>query len=85
MFQYLQGILDVGKLKEGETCVVSGAAGSVGSLVCQIAKIKGAKVIAIAGTPEKCDWLEKDLGVDKALNYKSSTFVEDFKKHVGYL
>lgn len=53
--------------------------------MCQLAKIKGAKVIAIAGSDDKCQWLEGELGVDKAINYKSSTFVEDFKTHVGYL
>lgn len=79
------GLLDVGQLKSGDTCVVSGAAGAVGSVVCQIAKLKGAKVIAIAGSDEKCKWLETDLGVDKALNYKSTSFRDDFKKNVGYL
>ncbi|KAG8917893.1 hypothetical protein FRC00_013091 [Tulasnella sp. 408] len=79
------GLLDVGQLKSGDTCVVSGAAGAVGSVVCQIAKLKGAKVIAIAGSDDKCKWLETDLGVDKALNYKSPSFRDDFKKNVGYL
>lgn len=64
---------------------MSGAAGSVGSLVCQLGKRAGAKVVALAGTDDKCAWLEKELGVDVALNYKSSTFNEDFKKAVGYL
>jgi NADPH-dependent curcumin reductase CurA len=64
--------------------VVSGAAGAVGSLACQLGKHMGAKVIAIAGSAEKCAWLEKELGVDKALNYKSSTFYEDWKAQ-GYL
>ncbi|KAG8954424.1 hypothetical protein FRC04_011751 [Tulasnella sp. 424] len=79
------GLLDVAQLKSGDTCVVSGAAGAVGSVACQIAKLKGAKVIAIAGSDEKCNWLESDLGVDKALNYKSPSFRDDFKKNVGYL
>jgi len=79
------GLLDIGKVKAGDVCVVSGAAGAVGSIVCQIAKIKGAKVIAIAGTSEKCRWLEEDLGVDKALNYKSPDFRQEFKENVGYL
>ncbi|KAG8891855.1 hypothetical protein FRC01_014484, partial [Tulasnella sp. 417] len=79
------GLLEIGQLKSGDTCVVSGAAGAVGSVVCQIAKLKGAKVIGIAGSDDKCKWLETDLGVDKALNYKSSSFREDFKKNVGYL
>lgn len=81
----MQGLLDVGKVKAGETLVVSGAAGATGSVVCQIGKKKGAKVFAIAGSKEKCDWLEKDVGVDKALNYKSPTFFDDFKKTVGYV
>jgi len=79
------GLLHVGKIKAGETLVVSGAAGATGSLVCQIGKIKGAKVIAIAGSKDKCEWLEKELGVHKALNYKSPTFVKEFKESVGYL
>lgn len=77
-------MLEVGKIKAGETLVVSGAAGATGSIVCQIGKDKGAKVYAIAGSPEKCKWLEEDLGVDKALNYKSPTFRQDFKNAVGY-
>lgn len=64
---------------------MSGAAGATGSVVCQIGLKKGAKVYAIAGSQEKCDWLEKEVGVTKALNYKSPTFYEDFKKHVRYL
>lgn len=79
------GLHDVGELKAGETLVVSGAAGAVGALVCQLGKRAGARVIGIAGTPDKCAWLEGDLGVDKALNYKSPTFREDFGKAVGYL
>ncbi len=65
--------------------MVSGAAGATGSLVCQLGKIVGAKVIAIAGSPEKCEWLENELGVDKAINYKSPQFADEFKKAVGYL
>ncbi|EIM90773.1 alcohol dehydrogenase [Stereum hirsutum FP-91666 SS1] len=79
------GLYDVGRIQPGETLVVSGAAGATGTLVCQMGKRKGAKVIAIAGSAEKCEWLEKDLGVDKAINYKSPTFFDDFKKHVGFL
>ncbi|KAH9846673.1 alcohol dehydrogenase [Lenzites betulinus] len=78
------GLLDVGKIKAGETLVVSGAAGATGSIVCQIGKKKGAKVYAIAGSQDKIDWLEKDIGVDKAFNYKSPTFHNDFRKAVGY-
>ncbi len=75
---------DICEVKKGETLVVSGAAGSVGSLTCQLGKKWGAKVIAIAGTQEKCDWLVKDIGVDVALNYKSPTFEKDFKD-LGYI
>jgi NADPH-dependent curcumin reductase CurA len=64
---------------------VTGAAGATGSLVCQLAKIRGAKVVAIAGSEDKCNWLTHDLGVDMALNYKSKTFYDDFKKKVGYV
>jgi len=78
------GTYDVGKVKAGETLVVSGAAGATGSIVCQIGKRLGAKVIAIAGSKEKCEWLEKDIGVDKALNYKSSTFKKEFVDSVGF-
>ena len=80
-----KGLFDVGKVKAGETLVVSGAAGAVGSVVCQLGKIKGARVIALAGSDDKVAWLENELGVDKALNYKSPSFVADFKKNVGYL
>lgn len=80
----IQGLKDVGKLKKGETLVVSGAAGSVGSLVCQLGKAAGAKVYAIAGSQDKCNWLEKELGVDGAFNYKSPSFRSDIKK-IGYL
>lgn len=66
-------MLNVGKIQPGETLVVSGAAGAVGSVVCQIGKLKGARVIAIAGTAGKCAWLE-ELGVDKVLNYKDDNF-----------
>ena len=64
--------------------MVSGAAGHVGSLVCQIGKIYGAKVIGIAGTDEKCRWLREDLKIDAALNYKSPSFHDEFKDTVGY-
>jgi NADPH-dependent curcumin reductase CurA len=64
------GLLDVGALKEGDTVVVSGAAGAVGSVVGQIAKIKGARAVGIAGGAEKCRWLVDDLGFDAAVDYK---------------
>ena len=65
------GLLDIGKPKEGETVVVSGAAGAVGSIVGQIAKIKGAHVVGIAGSDEKVKFLIDDLGFDAAINYKT--------------
>ncbi|THH20723.1 hypothetical protein EW146_g665 [Bondarzewia mesenterica] len=79
------GLNDIGKVKPGDMMVVSGAAGAVGSIACQIGKRQGAKVIAIAGTDEKCRWLEEELGVDKAINYKSPTFQKEFIDAVDYL
>jgi len=67
------GLLEVGKVKAGETVVVSGAAGAVGSLVGQIAKAKGATVIGIAGGAEKCAWLTDELGFDAAIDYKNES------------
>jgi NADPH-dependent curcumin reductase CurA len=64
------GLLDVGKPKEGETVVVSAAAGSVGSIVGQIAKIKGCRVVGIAGGKDKCQWLTGELGFDATVDYK---------------
>src|ERR1700752_5341978 len=64
------GLLHVGKPKEGETVVVSAAAGSVGAIVGQIAKIKGCNVIGIAGGKDKCHWLTSELGFDAAVDYK---------------
>jgi len=64
------GLLHVGKPKEGETVVVSAAAGSVGSIVGQIAKIKGCRVVGIAGGKDKCHWLTSELGFDAAVDYK---------------
>ncbi|EIN04843.1 alcohol dehydrogenase [Punctularia strigosozonata HHB-11173 SS5] len=78
------GLLHVGAVKAGDVLVVSGAAGAVGSLVCQIGKKKGAKVYAIAGGKEKCKWLEEEVGVEKAFDYKDPKWKEEFKK-VGYL
>jgi NADPH-dependent curcumin reductase CurA len=73
------GILDVGKVKAGDFVVVSGAAGATGSVVGQIAKLKGAKVLGIAGSDDKVAWLKNELGFDDAVNYKSPTFAEDFR------
>jgi NADPH-dependent curcumin reductase len=65
------GLLDVAKVRAGDTVVVSGAAGAVGSAVGQIAKIKGCRVVGIAGGEEKCRWLVEDLGFDGAIDYKA--------------
>ncbi|KAI0006751.1 hypothetical protein F4779DRAFT_595214 [Xylariaceae sp. FL0662B] len=74
------GLTKIGQPKAGETVVVSGAAGATGSVVGQICKLKGCRVIGIAGTEDKCEWLTKELGFDVALNYKSPSFIEDFAK-----
>lgn len=64
------GLLDIGQPKPGETVVVSAAAGAVGSIVGQIAKIKGARVVGIAGAADKCAWLKSELQFDEVINYK---------------
>ena len=68
------GLLDLCQPKKGETVFVTGAAGAVGSLVGQIAKIKGCRVIGFAGSDEKCKFIEETLGFDKAYNYKKVCF-----------
>ena len=75
------GLLDVGQAESGETVLVSGAAGSVGSLVVQIAKLTGCRVIGIAGGERKCAWLKDELGVDGAIDYKG----EDVGARIGEL
>ncbi len=65
------GMCDIGQPKPGETVVVSAAAGAVGSIAGQIAKLKGARVIGIAGGKAKCDWLTGELGFDGAIDYKN--------------
>lgn len=74
------GLFDVGALKEGETVVVSGAAGAVGSVVGQLAKVKGARVIGIAGGPEKCAWITDELGFDAAIDYRSENVSQRLKE-----
>jgi NADPH-dependent curcumin reductase CurA len=75
------GLLDIGQPKAGETVVVSGAAGAVGSLVGQIAKIKGCRAIGIAGTDDKVRYLADELGFDGAFNYKTTkNYVEKLKE-----
>ena len=74
------GLLDIGKPKEGETVVVSGAAGAVGMTVCQLAKIKGCRAVGIAGSDEKNQYLTAQLGVDAAINYKSADLGKALKE-----
>ncbi|NQU45223.1 NADP-dependent oxidoreductase [bacterium] len=76
------GLLDIGQPKAGETVFVSGAAGAVGSLVGQIAKIKGCQVYGSAGSTEKVEYLTEELGFDGALNYKH---VEDYSTELAAL
>lgn len=73
------GLLEIGEPKAGETVVVSGAAGAVGSVVGQIAKIKGCRVVGIAGGPEKCAYLTEELGFDEAVDYKAGQVKADLK------
>jgi NADPH-dependent curcumin reductase CurA len=70
------GLLDLGQPKPGETLVVSAAAGAVGSIAGQMGKIKGCRVVGIAGSDEKCHWITSELGFDSAINYKK----EDVRK-----
>jgi NADPH-dependent curcumin reductase CurA len=76
------GLHDIAQPKQGETLVVSGAAGAVGSLVGQIGKILGCRVVGIAGSREKCQWITKELGFDAAINYREEKpLVEALAKH----
>ena len=75
------GLLNIGKPKPGETLVVSAAAGAVGSLVGQIGKIKGCRVVGIAGSDDKCRWITEELGFDAAINYKTEPVLQALKQH----
>jgi NADPH-dependent curcumin reductase len=75
------GLLDVGQPKAGETVVVSGAAGAVGAVVGQIAKIKGCRVVGIAGGADKCRYLVEQLGFDAAIDYKSEDVQQALQQH----
>ena len=74
------GMTKIGKPQKDETVVVSGAAGAVGSVAVQVAKLNGCKVIGIAGSPKKIEYLERELGITKGINYKSEHFKKDLKK-----
>ncbi len=74
------GILEIGKIKEGDRVLVSGAAGAVGSIVGQIAKIKGCSVVGIAGGKEKCDYIVNELGFDGAIDYKNEKVAPRLKE-----
>lgn len=75
------GLLDVGQPKPGDTLVVSGAAGAVGQTVGQLAKIKGCRVVGIAGGAAKCGWVVKELGFDACIDYKGGSVREGLKTH----
>jgi NADPH-dependent curcumin reductase CurA len=75
------GLLEVGEPKEGETVVVSGAAGAVGQTVGQVARIKGCRVVGIAGGKEKCDFVVNELKFDACIDYKAGKLKDDLKQH----
>ncbi len=75
------GLLDVGRPEPGQTVLVSGAAGSVGSIVGQIAKIKGCRAVGIAGGQQKCRWLVEEVGFDAAIDYKTADLRAELKTH----
>ncbi len=75
------GLMEVGMPTAGETVVVSGAAGAVGQTVGQIAKLKGCRVVGIAGGPAKCDWVVKELGFDACIDYKNADVRKGLKEH----
>lgn len=73
------GLFAVGEPKPGQTVLVSGAAGSVGAMVCQMAQIAGCRVIAVAGGEEKCRWLERACGVTRAIDYRTADVPEQLR------
>ena len=75
------GLMDVGQPKAGETVVVSGAAGAVGQTVGQVAKIKGCRVVGIAGGAAKCEWVVRELGFDACIDYKAGPVKDGLKEH----
>ncbi|BCW90555.1 NADPH-dependent curcumin reductase [Alphaproteobacteria bacterium SO-S41] len=74
------GLLDIGKPKPGETVVVSAAAGAVGSIVGQIAKLKGCHVVGLAGSDDKCKWVVDELGFDACINYRTENVLEALRR-----
>ena len=75
------GLHKVGAVKAGDVVVVSGAAGAVGTVACQLAKRAGARVIGIAGGPEKSRWLIDEIGIDAAVDYKAGDVGEQLDEH----
>jgi NADPH-dependent curcumin reductase CurA len=75
------GLLDIGRPERGETVVVSGAAGAVGQLVGQLAKLKDARAVGIAGGPEKCRYVVDELGFDAAIDYKAGDVAVGLREH----
>ena len=75
------GLLDIGEPLEGDVVLISGAAGATGSVAAQIAKIKGCRVVGIAGGKEKCDWLVSECRADVAIDYKSESLTEALSTH----
>lgn len=75
------GLLEIGRPREGQTVVVSGAAGAVGTVVGQIAKIKGCRAVGIAGGADKCRWIVEELGFDAAIDYKQEKVGAALKQH----
>jgi NADPH-dependent curcumin reductase len=75
------GLFDIGQPKPGNTVVVSAASGAVGSIVGQLARIKGCRVVGIAGGKTKCDYVVKELGFDACIDYKAGNLLADLQKH----
>ena len=75
------GLYEYGHPQVGDVVVVSAAAGNVGSIVCQLAKLAGCRVVGIAGSDEKCNWLTETLGIDAAINYKSADLATALSEH----
>ncbi len=74
------GLFDIGQPKPGETLVVTAAAGAVGSIAGQMGKIAGCRVVGIAGSDEKCEWITRELGFDEAINYRKEKVAEGLKR-----